>query len=329
MTSKATEADAIMTKPDNNCNWDNSQLSGLLFSSSPPHPPNKIVKIEQNEVNAQVRTMGNVNEPELESSDSGFDDLLRELDSDEWDNDNPIEIENLSIKNSLSLNNNNNIPSNACNSSLSRNSFVFNTPSQMKTTKPLTSTSLAFCSNKNDNDGSNVIIYSAADSIYDTASSTPDIKSTIMMPMIDISTPLAYFTSQKSGISPIILPSKLQSKSRSSLNTSSSDTNNIINWIVMLPESFTIETLQYNILKIDPSLHLNPIAAIKNSNDRRIKFPVAVMIRDFRGMGGMIQVRLVDGNGNEMGGSLSFSACSDLGIKLHFGLVLILNEVKK
>ena len=284
-TLKATEADTTTTKSNNNCNWDNSQLSGLLFSSSPPppHPPNKMIKIEKDEVNAQMKTL---NEPEPEpESDSGFDDydLLRELDSDEWDN--PMEIEN-----SLSLND--------------------------KNIKPLTSTSLAFCSNKNDHDNFDEIVYSAADSIYDTISSTPDIKSTMMMPMIDISTPIAHFTSQKFGKSPMTLPSQLRT-----------NTKNITDWIVMLPESFTKETLQHNILKIDPSLHLNPIAAIKNSNDRRIKFPVALMIRDFRGMGGMIQVRLVDGNGNEMGGSLPFSACSDLGIKLHFGLVLVVNEV--
>jgi hypothetical protein len=50
-------------------------------------------------------------------------------------------------------------------------------------------------------------------------------------------------------------------------------------------------------------------------------------LRDFRQIGSMAQLRLLDAAGNEIVGTLTFSACTELGIKLHFGLVLVLINV--
>jgi hypothetical protein len=147
-----------------------------------------------------------------------------------------------------------------------------------------------------------------------------------VLPMIDISTPQIF--SQRPQSKSFILSSPQSQKQKSSaLATSVVTKLPSSGHIVMIPESFNLEDLKHNITHISSTLHLSPVEAIKMSSARRVTFPLALMVRDFRQIGSMAQVRFIDGQADEIIGSLPFSACTELGFKLHFGLLLILNEV--
>lgn len=169
------------------------------------------------------------------------------------------------------------------------------------------SNSLAFCTVKQPTG------YSAIDSVYES-------RTQLLLPMIDISTPQIFSQSIKLDID---LDSDLVSDLDEDLNLDLDGKK----MKLLIAETFNLEDLKWNLRVIDESLHLNPIEAIKSSIERRISFPIALMLRDFRQIGSMGQLRLLDGSGNEIIGTIPFSSCLELKIKLHFGLIFVLTNV--
>ena len=299
-----------------------SQLSALLFSSSPPQP--KQAKVEANDKENKT-----VDEYMTGGEEDDLDELLKELDEvgDEMFSENFLikspeiaDICEIDTKSLHSKSHDNAIDTSAdaaidtvIHDYTINSSFVSNVTES--TQKHLADT-LDYCTEKQ-------TVYSAVDSVYGTVNSEKRL-----LPMIDISTPQIF--SQK--------PTNMKHNSWEisdieELSHSQDDTDGQFNSIdnssrkILLPETFNIDDLRENIKKINKNLHLNPIEAMKMSSERRISFELALMLRDFRQMGSMAQLRLLDGNGQEIVGTLTLSACSELGIKLHFGLILVLTNV--
>ena len=181
-------------------------------------------------------------------------------------------------------------------------SFNLSSPSTPQT-KSVSTTTLAFCGDSVERDG---FAYSAVDSVIDERG----------LPMIDFSTPhQGSLPSQRPPIGEII-----------TTETQSSMKGHCIVKRLMVPGNFLIEDLQSNIKAIGPQLHLNPIEAIKQSAEKRIPFLLALMLRDYRQIGSTSQLRLIDGSGHEIIGTMPFSAC-DKDLKLTYGLILILSDV--
>lgn len=157
------------------------------------------------------------------------------------------------------------------------------------------------------------IEYSPVDSLYVVSRNN-------LLPLIDISTPQAF--SQK--------PPKIEFDEEGGGGGVSGVSSSLERGHrLMLPETFDIEDLKHNLRNINGSLHLNPIEAIRASPERRVTFLLGLMLRDFRQIGPMAQLRLIDGSGNEIVGSLAFGVCREMKMKLHFGLIMILSEVTR
>jgi hypothetical protein len=162
------------------------------------------------------------------------------------------------------------------------------------------------------------IVYSAVDSVYKSKSNR-ELK---LLPMIDISTPPITAAWEVSEVE--------ESSDIGSFNSGGgggSGGGGDCQFKLLLPETFNIEDLREKIRIIKPDLNLNPVKLIKELKERRISFELALMMRDLRQMGSMAQLRLVDGNGDEIVGTLALSACTELKFKLHFGLIFILTNV--
>lgn len=279
-----------------------SQLSALLFSSSPPEPKQVKMDVEQNNDEFMV--------------ENDLDDLLKELDGVEDDlfadkdmnntvndhvntvNDHVMHVNNVNTVKHVNTVNNFNTVVNSVNHQIIQVSHLKEHVIEHVNT-------LDYCTEKD-------IIYSAVDSVYKSDQR--------LLPMIDISTPQIFSQHPVSIIKPAWEISDVES-SQDMFNAGGAQ------FKVLLPETFNIEDLRDNIRSINPNLHLNPIEVIKQSNERRISFQLALMLRDFRQMGSMAQLRLVDGNGKDIVGTLALSACTELEFKLHFGLILILTNV--
>ena len=252
-----------------------SQLSALLFSSSPPEPK-------------QVKVDNKLNDSFIVEDD--LDELLKELDD--------IEEEDLFNGVTCSMD--------SVSKEINSNSVSCNSVSGNRMSHSIVDT-LNYFTEKDEN-------YSEVDSLYKSK-----IDQKLFPPMIDISTPQIFTQKPAWEISDLEESQKIYDNNKNNKKDAQ--------FKVLLPETFDIEDLKDKIRIINQNLHLNPIEAIKQSNERRISFQLALMLRDFRQMGSMAQLRLLDGNGNEIVGTLALSACTELEFKLHFGLILILSNV--
>lgn len=254
-----------------------SQLSALLFSSSPPEPKQVKIEVEQNN--------------EFIVVENDLDDFLKELDDVENDlfTDKDIKMDVNTVINAADTANTVNVH---INNHVNSHKNIVNT--------------LDYCTEKE-------MIFSEVDSVYKSGDQR-------LLPMIDISTPQIFSQHPASIVKPAWEISDIE-ESQEFINSGD------LHFKVLLPETFNIEDLRENIRSINPNLHLNPIEVIKQSNERRVSFLLALMLRDFRQIGSMAQLRLLDGNGNEIVGTLTLSACTELEFKLHFGLILILTNV--
>lgn len=259
-----------------------SQLSALLFSSSPPAKSAKLaVETKEEKDEFDLLMMGD--------DDDDLDDLLNELDKGD--------------------NVNNNADNNV-------NKIVGDSGNNAKRMP----NSLEFCTTAL-NSG-----YSAADSVYET-------RKTMLLPMIDISTPQVFSQQVKHAMYDKNDIDKVNAKKENILGSQCSLLSQEYNIAqggpvkLLIAETFNLDDLKCNLRRIDGSLHLNAILAIRASMERRVAFPLALMLRDFRQIGAMGQLRLLDGAGSEIIGTVPFTACVDLKIKLHFGLILVLTDV--
>lgn len=264
-----------------------SQLSALLFSSSPPEP-------KQAKMDMKVENNNNLNDSFIVEDD--LNDLLREL--DDFEDDLLIKSEFVDSEDSR------------VSSSIVRNDSISNVIDSSKSHSG-TNDEMEMVSTLNyftEKEALIYSVYSEADSIYKSDQR--------LLRMIDISTPKMFSQKAAWEISDL--------EGSQDLYTNKNDAH----FKVLLPETFNIQDLKDKIQSINPNLHLNPIEIIINqSKERRISCQLALMLRDFRQMGSMAQLRLLDGNGNEIVGTLTLSACTELEFKLHFGLILILSNV--
>ena len=293
-----------------------SQMSALLFSFSSPQPPApKTAKLEkellfdrftsdedeEEEENEWIRLLENINEEEFNISPNA----------------------NANDNANANANDNDNANSDAnANTNANDKDKSYSNEDKVDIVNTLN-----YCVNESDID------FSPLDSLYATAKSNTASTSK-MLPMIDLSTPqIVHSQPQKQSNSIFSSIKDLQRNTQSTqnvqlaLNTNNTATATTPHNILLLPDTFNITDLQFNLKLINPSIHLNPIEAIKRSSDRRIPFPLGLMLRDSRQIGSMAQLRLIDGNCNEIVGTLPFTLCSDLKIKLHFGLIFILIDV--
>lgn len=170
------------------------------------------------------------------------------------------------------------------------------------------STTLAYCDVKESSSS-----FSPIDSIIDERG----------LPVIDFSTPQLQ-SSQRPTIKGEIKTLSQQNQTQQNQTQKSQSQKCIAR--LMVPGNFKIEDLQWNIRAIGKNLHMNPIEAIKQSDEKRISFLLAFMLRDYRQIGSTAQLRFLDGSGNEIIGTMPFSAC-EKEMKLTYGLILVLNDV--
>ena len=296
-------------------------MSALLFSSS-PHPC-KQAKIEEEEELGSSFLMDEGDDleelllKELEKEDFVYcaepDDTSEIINSaNVFDKADIASSANVKISAKLSDNCVNNTRNKTHSDTCSKQIDVsFSSPlsSQLLEPSPASiSTTLAFCENA----GQDEEECSAIDSVYNTIDERG-------LPMIDFNTPhqrRVSLLSQKE-----LLPELIYSQ-----NQQQSQGTGCLVKRLMVAGNFRVEDLQFNVKSIGTHLHMNPIEAIKQSDEKRVNFLLALMLRDFRQIGPYAQLRLLDGSGNEITGTMPFSAC-EKDVRLTYGLILVLSDV--
>lgn len=269
-----------------------SQMSALLFSSpNPQAPPSKTAKLENDSMSCGFEM----------SDEDDLAELLVELDKEEKEKE----------KENLSGNVTNNPKSNVWNESESYSLDLTDLTQSAEPTEPteLTEPQVSNCTNiptvaYYSPTNPNEFNFSPSDSLYNSSSVNSKL-----LPMIDMTTPQIF--------------SQIPPQVNKTIEVVSIDATARL----LLPETFDLEDLRFNLRLINELIHLNPIEAIKSSSSRKINFPLGLMLRDFRQMGTMAQLRLIDGSGSEIMGTLPFSVTEELKFKLHFGLIFILIDV--
>jgi hypothetical protein len=101
--------------------------------------------------------------------------------------------------------------------------------------------------------------------------------------------------------------------------------------VVMMPETFHVSQLQENMRRIAlqvSNLILTGVPESSGAKVYKITEIVGLLVRDFRLIGGIAQLKCVDFEGHEHQASLSLDILTTLKFKLHFGMTLILTNVR-